>query len=123
LLILTNDGDLTRQLTHPSSETKKVYIAVTETPITETELTALSNGIIIDGIKTAPAIFEYFDKKPDNKNKIIITIHEGKNRQIRKMFESIGVNVKTLQRIAEGQLHLGNLKIGDWRFIRKNEIV
>jgi 23S rRNA pseudouridine2605 synthase len=159
LIILTNDGELTKELTHPSSETEKVYIAVTERPITESELKTLSAGVLIDTspqvfgqrqnetksdriktvrvktapvktdrvrtvrVKTAPAEFKYFDKRPDGRNKIQITIHEGKNRQIRKMFESIGVNVKTLQRIAEGKLNIGNLKTGEWRFIKKSEII
>lgn len=72
--------------------------------------------------KTAPAVFEYNDKKPGTQHIIRITIHEGRNRQIRKMFETIGAEVKQLQRIAEGSLRLGNLKPGEWRFVRRNEV-
>jgi 23S rRNA pseudouridine2605 synthase len=121
LLIITNDGDLTKILTHPSSETQKEYIAVTDRPITENELKTLSNGVEIDDKKTAPAVFEYLDFH--KREHIKITLHEGRNRQIRRMFDAIGVNVKSLQRTAEGRLSLGNLKLGDWKFIRKSEIV
>jgi 23S rRNA pseudouridine2605 synthase len=137
LLLITNDGDLTKRLTHPSSETQKVYIAAADRPITESELKILSNGVMIDGVKTAPALFEYCGEfegnrknggfgagtRPQDKTQIKIMLHEGRNRQIRKMFESIGVNVKALRRIAEGKLSIGSLKTGDWRFVRKNEIV
>jgi pseudouridine synthase len=248
LLLLTNDGELANKLVHPSTETKKVYIAAADRPISESELQILSSGVVIKEMrrgacrssassacraanskampvfsrrkealpgasgdfttapcslptaggvlgvsckltggstpqsaarppafgdvaqrhtgtphsahppafgdvaqrhtspplrgarkmvfaakhpnagggqfayKTAPAVFEYNDKKPNTRHIIRITIHEGRNRQIRKMFETIGAEVKQLQRIAEGHLQLGNLKPGEWRFVRKNEV-
>ncbi len=120
LLILTNDGDLTLALTHPSTKVDKTYIATVDRPIMKSELETLSSGVKIDGVKTAPASFEYVKH---DRMKIKVVIHEGRNRQVRKMFETIGANVKTLARIKEGNLELGNLSLGDWKFIRKNQIV
>jgi 23S rRNA pseudouridine2605 synthase len=121
LLIITNDGDLTKTLTHPSAQINKTYIATTDRDITKAELDTLSAGVVIDGTRTAPAVFEYLEHH--NRVKIKITLHEGRNRQVRKMFDSVGARIKSLTRIGEGKLHLGNLKTGDWRFLRKTEII
>ncbi|MDR0384112.1 MAG: rRNA pseudouridine synthase [Christensenellaceae bacterium] len=111
LLILTNDGAFANKMTHPKNQTKKIYIATTDKPLTLAQLQLLSNGVLIDGYKTAPAEFKEIAGQ-----KIQITIHEGKNRQIRKMFETIDVKVKTLQRIQEDNIKLGSLPIGKWKF-------
>lgn len=120
LLILTNDGALTKQLTHPSTHVDKLYHAVVDRPVTKSELETLSKGVKIDGVKTAPASFTYIKH---DRTQIEVIIHEGRNRQIRKMFESLGIKVTQLTRLQEGKLSLGNLPVGDWKFIRKTQII
>lgn len=120
LLILTNDGALTKQLTHPSTHVDKLYHAVVDRPVTKNELETLSKGVKIDGVKTAPASFTYIKH---DRTQIEVIIHEGRNRQIRKMFETLGIKVTQLTRLQEGKLSLGNLPVGDWKFIRKTQII
>ena len=120
LLILTNDGALTKQLTHPSTHIDKLYHATVDRPVTKSELETLSKGVKIDGIKTAPASFTYIKH---DRTQIQVIIHEGRNRQIRKMFETLGIKVTQLTRLQEGKLSLGNLPVGDWKFIRKSQIL
>ena len=120
LLILTNDGALTKQLTHPSTHVDKIYHATVDRPVTKSELETLSKGVKIDGIKTAPASFTYIKH---DRTQIQVIIHEGRNRQIRKMFETLGIKVTHLIRLQEGKLSLGNLATGDWKFIRKSQIL
>ena len=120
LLILTNDGALTKQLTHPSTHVDKLYHATVDRPVTKSELETLSKGVKIDGIKTAPASFTYLKH---DRTQIQVIIHEGRNRQIRKMFETLGIKVTSLIRLQEGKLSLGNLPVGDWKFIRKTQII
>jgi len=120
LLILTNDGALTKQLTHPSTHVDKLYHAVVDRPVTKNELETLSKGVKIDGVKTAPASFTYIKY---DRTQIEVIIHEGRNRQIRKMFETLGIKVTQLTRLQEGKLSLGNLPVGDWKFIRKTQII
>lgn len=121
LLLLTNDGDLTYKLTHPKHEFKKVYMAkVKGKPLKET-IIKLETGIKIDGQITAPARFRII-KQERNCTMLEISIHEGRNRQIRKMLESVGHPVKTLTRIAMGKIHLKDLQRGKWRNLTPNEI-
>ncbi|MBQ7973637.1 MAG: rRNA pseudouridine synthase [Clostridia bacterium] len=120
LLILTNDGALTKQLTHPSTHVDKLYHATVDRPVTKSELETLSQGVKIDGVKTAPASFTYIKH---DRTQIQVIIHEGRNRQIRKMFETLGIKVTHLTRLQEGKLSLGNLPVGDWKFIRKSQII
>lgn len=120
LLILTNDGALTKQLTHPSTHVDKLYHATVDRPVTKSELETLSKGVKIDGVKTAPASFTYIKH---DRMQIEVIIHEGRNRQIRKMFETLGIKVNQLIRLQEGKLSLGNLAVGDWKFIRKSQII
>ena len=120
LLILTNDGALTKQLTHPSTHVDKLYHATVDRPVTKSELETLSKGVKIDGVKTAPASFSYIKH---DRMQIEVIIHEGRNRQIRKMFETLGIKVTHLVRLQEGKLSLGNLTTGDWKFIRKSQII
>lgn len=120
LLLLTNDGALTKQLTHPSTHVDKIYHATVDRPVTKSELDTLSQGVKIDGVKTAPASFTYIKH---DRTKIQVIIHEGRNRQIRKMFETLDIKVTHLIRLQEGKLSLGNLPTGDWKFVRKNQII
>lgn len=121
LLFLTNDGDLTYRLTHPKHEVKKTYIALVKGIPTKGELDRFKNGLFIDGKKTAPAEVKILEIR-GNKSRLEIKIHEGRNRQVRKMCEAIGHPVSKLRRIAIGKLTLGNLKTGEYRYLNKKEV-
>lgn len=121
LLLLTNDGDLSFRLTHPSNEIPKTYVVKIEGEIGEGELAKLRNGVYIDGVKTRKCKMKLVEFK-DNVSKLSATIYEGKNRQIRKMFESVGKNVIFLKRVAVGDLRLGGLARGAWRYLRDDEV-
>ncbi|MCQ2381924.1 MAG: rRNA pseudouridine synthase [Clostridia bacterium] len=120
LLLLTNDGALTKQLTHPSTHVDKIYHATVNRPVTKAELETLCRGVKIDGVMTAPASFTYIKH---DRMQIEVIIHEGRNRQIRKMFEALDIQVTNLVRLQEGKLSLGNLPTGDWKFVRKSQII
>ena len=121
LLLLTNDGELANKLTHPKHEIPKVYRAMIQGEISEEDVNSLQSGITIEEYKTAPAKVHVID--PGKKESIIeITIHEGKNRQIRKMFEVLGYIVLRLKRVAIGPLVIEGIDEGNWRYLRKKEI-
>ncbi len=121
LIFLTNDGDLTYALTHPKHSIRKVYIADVLGIPSSDRIDFLQKGISIDGSKTAPSKIEVLGN--DGKNaKLRITIHEGKNRQVRKMLEMIEHPVISLTRVEEGEVRLENLELGKWRFLKKDEI-
>ncbi|MBE7027846.1 MAG: rRNA pseudouridine synthase [Ruminococcaceae bacterium] len=121
LLLLTNDGDFAHKLTHPSKGTDKTYIAVVSGTVSKREAGILSKGVLIDGKKTAPAKVS-LSHRPDNTTEITITIHEGRNRQIRKMCSAISHEVLYLKRVAIGDIFLGNLPMGKWRHLNPVEI-
>lgn len=121
LLLMTNDGDLTYQLTHPKHEVKKTYIARVKGNPEEKTLALLKKGVDIGGYVTAPAQVEKI-KSDGRFTSIKIIIHEGKNRQIRKMFDAVGYPVLHLKRIAMGRIELGNLLKGKWRHLTAEEI-
>lgn len=121
LLILTNDGDFVNKIIHPSNKIEKKYIATINGKITEENIEKLKRGVIIDKKKTSPAkvfLSEIF------KDKCIveITITEGRNRQVRKMFEAVGHHVIELKRVAIGNMELGNLKTGRIRRLSQSEV-
>lgn len=121
LLLLTDDGDLTNILTHPSHNINKTYIARIKGTITPDEIMKLSSGVVIDGHKTAPCRVKVlqFDEKT---TRLEITIHEGRNRQVRKMLESIGKDTEFLKRMSVGDIRLGGLTRGKYRPLNKKEI-
>ncbi len=121
LLLLTNDGDFTLHLTHPRHEISKTYlVTVTGTPTTQT-LDTLRHGVLIDERKTLPATVTV--KSKDSKlTKLLITIREGRNRQVRKMCSAVGHDVISLCRVAIGSLQLGDLPTGAWRHLTKEEV-
>lgn len=121
LLILTNDGDLTYKITHPKNQIKKTYVAEVTGNITMETINSLRRGVVIDGYKTMPAEVEVVGATKLG-TKLEITITEGKNRQVRKMFESCGCIVKRLKRIREAGLLLGHLPTGKWRKLSQSEI-
>lgn len=121
LLILTNDGELTQKITHPSNKVYKRYIARVEGVLTSDDVSALKTGVVIDGHKTAPCLVTVLDVK-ENKTRVEVSIHEGRNRQVRKMFEAINKNVDFLVRKSIGEINLGGLKRGDVRELANSEI-
>lgn len=116
LILLTNDGELAYKVTHPKHDIKKTYIALIEGIPTDDDINKFERGLIIDGKPTAEAEFKIL-KVFSNRAFVQIKIHEGKNRQIRKMCEAIGHKVLRLKRIAIGGLKLGNLKEGEFVFL------
>ena len=122
LLIMTNDGDFTYKVTHPKHNIDKTYIAVIKGGISIKGLAMLRQGVKLDdGFVTSPAQVEMLNA--DNGHTVIkITIHEGKNRQVRRMFEAVGCKVVELQRISIGKVELGNLPLGRWRYLTSHEI-
>lgn len=121
LLLLTNDGDLAYKLTHPSYEVSKRYIAIVEGVPNRFELEKFRNGIMIDRKKTSKASIK-IAKKYENESILDIEIHEGRNRQVKKMCDKINHPVKKLKRIAIGNLEIGGLEVGNWRFLEDDEI-
>ena len=121
LLILTNDGDLTYRLTHPKNEIPKTYLAKIEGSITEDELNKIRAGVYIDGVKTKKSTIKIVETT-QNFTKLNVVITEGKNRQIRKMFETINKNVIFLKRIKIGELTLSGLNRGEVRKLNQREI-
>lgn len=123
LLLLTNDGDFAHLLTHPKHHVPKTYLATVKGVPHGTELDKLKDGVMLEDGMTAPAEVEYYDVDPDGKQAVIsITIHEGRNRQVRRMFEAIQHPVTKLKRISFGGLYLDNLKRGLYRHLRKEEV-
>lgn len=120
LLLITNDGDLAQKLTHPSFEMGKTYVALVAGNIGEAELSKLRAGVDIDGFVTSPAEAKLLWSEK-GKSEVQLTIHEGKNRQVRRMFEALGTKVKALKRVAIGTLKLGNLREGQWRDLTDDE--
>lgn len=123
-LILTNDGDFVNKVTHPSHEINKTYNVTVKGIVTDENVKALESGIIIDeNYKTKPAIVKILKIDKEKKiSRIQITIHEGKNRQIRKMCKAIDKNVLALHRAKIGELTVKNIPLGKWKFLNKNEI-
>lgn len=121
MLIITNDGQLTERLTHPRNEIPKTYSVKIEGDIVESELAVLRAGVVIDGKKTKKCKLKVIDKTKTH-TKLEMTIYEGRNREIRKMFETIGKNVVFLKRIAIGDFRLGGLGRGEWRYLKDFEI-
>ena len=118
---MTNDGDWANKVTHPSFESKKKYYAVLKGVLTISALNKIRRGVVIDGKKTSPAECEIMEIDM-GMTLVEITIHEGRNRQVRKMFEAVGHTVKALKRESVGIVELGNLPEGRWRYLTSSEI-
>lgn len=123
LLLLTNDGELANKLTHPKHHVPKTYLATVEKVPHGNDLEKLKRGIRLEDGMTAPAEVEYHDVDADGKQATIsITIHEGRNRQVRRMFEAIGHPVIRLKRVSFGGIHLGGLQRGKYRKLTPEEV-
>lgn len=121
LLILTNDGEFAQAITHPSSEISKTYVARIKGKLSKTELYALRNGVEVDGKLTAPATVKVLEEN-DDESRIEIVITEGRNHQVKKMFEAVGKEVKFLKRTKIGDLRLGGLSRGEYKILGQKEI-
>ena len=121
LLIFTNDGDFAQKVSHPVHELGKTYRAKVQGIVSREKIARLRRGIDIGGFVTSPAKVEIYKELP-KQTVVDITIHEGKNRQVRKMFKAIGNPVLELERIAIGEIKLGRLARGGYRNLTKKEI-
>ena len=121
LLLMTNDGDFANRISHPRSHVSKTYRVTVRQQVTEEMLAKLSEGLMIDGQMTLPADVNLITKEA-NRNVMQITLYEGRNRQIRKMCEELGLEVMRLKRTAVGNVKLGMLKPGDWRDLSDDEL-
>lgn len=121
LLLMTNDGEFANALTHPSKHVSKTYRVTVRPEITKEQATEFRNGIEIDGKMTAPADLRILETQ-ENRTVVEVTIYEGRNRQIRKMFEALGIEVARLKRTKVGNLKLGMLKQGDYRDLTPDEV-
>lgn len=120
-LLFTNDGELAQRIQHPKERTKKSYLALVKGHPKTSALRLLERGIFLDGRLTAPASLRLLKKKTGS-TEIEITLHEGRKRQVKKMFLHIGHPVLFLKRTAYGKLTLGNLPKGSWKTLSPKEI-
>lgn len=120
LLLLTNDGALTNKLTHPRHKIPKIYNVTVKGEVTEGALTLLSSPLVIDGYKIQPVEIEIIKKEP-SQTILKMTLYEGRNRQIRKMCALADLKITRLTRVALGNIALGSLEVGKWRFLTQSE--
>ena len=120
LLLLTNDGALTNKLTHPRHKIPKIYNVTVKGEVTEGALTLLSSPLVIDGYKIQPVKVEIIKKEP-SQTILKMTLYEGRNRQIRKMCALADLKITRLTRVALGNISLGSLEVGKWRFLTQSE--
>ena len=121
LLLLTNDGTLTERMLHPSHQLDKTYLARVSGSVTMDEVRQLRAGVMLDDHKTAPAKVRVI-KLEAEATVVLVTIHEGRNRQVRRMFEETGHQVMQLRRVRFGPLDLGDLPRGKWRELTAEEV-
>ena len=121
LLLLTDDGEFANALTHPTHHVPKTYRVTVRPTITDEQITALTTGIEIDGRMTMPSEVRIIEKK-EGRVVLEIIIYEGRNRQIRKMCDALGLEVARLKRTQIGSVKLGMLKQGDWRNLTDEEV-
>lgn len=118
-LILTNDGDLANRLMHPRYEISKLYVAALDRPMSPTLLETLREGVVLDD---GPAKPEYAAFVDGDTKRVLLQIHEGRNRQVRRMIEALGLEVKTLERVQYAGLDCKGLRPGKWRILTKKEV-
>lgn len=121
LLLLTNDGDMMNHVLHPSQEVNKVYLTKVSNQVTDEQIASLRRGVMIDGKLTSPASVRLIRRETFD-TVLLISIHEGRNRQVRKMIEAIGHQVVHLKRVQFGPVSLGDLPCGRWRRLTEDEI-
>ncbi|MDR0297340.1 MAG: rRNA pseudouridine synthase [Streptococcaceae bacterium] len=123
LLLLTNDGEFAQQMMHPSHQIDKVYVAKVAGIATKENLRPLTRGMILDKQKISPASYKILEiEKTQSRSSVELTIHEGHNHQVKRMFEEIGLPVQKLKRIQFGVLTLDNLPLGRYRELTAKEV-
>jgi 23S rRNA pseudouridine2605 synthase len=121
MLLLTNDGELKNRLTHPSHSVPKVYRVKVGGEVSDEQYEILTSALIIDDYKIKPV--DVVVSESDESGTVLkMTLHEGRNRQIRKMCEQAGLTVKRLSRISIGNLKLDGLPVGKWRYLDEKEV-
>lgn len=122
-IILTDDGDFVYKVTHPKHEIEKTYIATVHGEVSDEEIEKLRVGVKIEDYTTSTAKVKRIQYNPDKKQtRIVITIHEGKNRQVRKMCEAIGKKVIALHRSKIGNIDVKDIPLGKWRYLTQQEV-
>lgn len=121
LILMTNDGELTNKLTHPRHEIPKIYEVDVVGKVTTEQLKILNSSMTVDGYVLLPVKTEFLAKN-EKFTTLRMTLYEGRNRQIRKMCEQVGLKVAKLTRVAIGSITLGELESGKWRYLTENEI-
>lgn len=121
LLLLTNDGAMTEKLTHPRHKIPKVYRVRIDSMITEEQYKKLLSPMEIEGYTIEPVYTEVL-KREENRTILQMTLYEGRNRQIRRMCEQVGLRVIGLKRISIGDIHLGTMKPGEWKYLNHDQI-
>ncbi len=121
LLLFTNDGELTHKLTHPSNEIPKTYVVKIEGEISESDMAILRKGVTVNGVKYSRCKVK-FTGEENGLSRLEVVIFEGKNREIRRMFEAVEKNVVFLKRVAIGDLRLGGLSRGGFRELNEFEV-
>ena len=121
LILLTNDGDMMNHVLHPSREVSKVYLTKVSNQVTDDEISQLRRGVMIDGRLTSPASVRLIRRETFD-TVLLISIHEGRNRQVRRMIDAIGHQVVSLKRVEFGPVSLGNLPSGMWRHLTPEEV-
>ena len=121
LLLLTNDGDMMNRMLHPSNEVRKGYLIRVSNEVSDEEIQRLKRGVVIDGRITSPAEVRLI-RRENLYTDLLVTIHEGRNRQVRKMIDAVGHQVVRLKRVRFGPVLLGDLPSGMWRKLTEDEI-
>ena len=119
---MTNDGALAHRLTHPRYGVEKTYYVVCDGKVAASDFAKLTNGVLLDDGMTAPAKIDRIRTTQRGGTSFLITIHEGRNRQIRRMAEAVGHRTLRLKRERFGTLELGTLKPGEWRYLTEGEL-
>lgn len=122
LILLTNDGEFTNSVTHPSNKVNKTYEAVTKQKPTISQQKTLRSAMNIDGYVIKPAKVSSVLANENGTFTTTLEIHEGRNRQVRKMFSQVGLRVVSLTRVKIGNLQLGGLSVGDWKYLNKSDL-
>ena len=120
VLLLTNDGDLTKKLTHPSFKKKKIYYIELDKPLTKVHFDEISRGVQLEDVFITPDAINY--PEPEDKKKVGVEIHSGQNRIVRRIFEHFGYRIKKLDRVYFAGLTKKNLKRGRYRFLTQEEV-
>lgn len=123
LILLTNDGERANRMMHPKYRVEKTYYAVCDGKLTAQEIASLTNGVELEDGMTAPAKIRGVRENRDGNTSFLIVIHEGRNRQVRRMLEAVGHKTLRLKREKYGQLELGEMKPGEWRYLTEEEIM